>query len=104
MLNHLQWRTLEMHRTDVSLIMLYKITQDLLTVDHHGLLMSVARQTRQTHPYSYIQMAAKRDCYRLLFFLCTIIQWNVLPIDVVSAPLLSSFCGLVSELDHLRIF
>jgi len=93
MLNHLQWPTLEARRRDARLCMMFKVVHNLVAIVPLQYLTPVVRRTRLSHPYSFIQLQAKNEDYRNSFFPRTVVQWNMLPPEVVLAPSLDAFKG-----------
>ena len=83
MIKDLNWQTLEQRRTQNSLIIFYKIKNNLISVDHHHLI-----QTRNINcliPQSRTQYHANS------FFPRTIRLWNSLPHTVQSSSSLSDY-------------
>lgn len=92
MLQQLGWRTLAQRRQDARLFMFYKMVHGLvLSTPLETYLQPVIRQTRFTHQYSFIKMAARTETYRNSYYPRTVVLWNALPPAVVSAPTLVSF-------------
>ena len=103
MLGQLGWRTLEQRRADQRLTMLYKIVNGHVAVTPGTYLHPVARPTRHSHQFGFIQYSTRKDHFRLSFFPRTIIQWNRLPLCVVQAQTVVAFKTHVSLMDHTPI-
>ena len=82
MLKDLNWRPLDQSR----LLMMYKVTYDLVAIPAPEYLVRNTRQSRHIHPLAYRQIHTLKDYYRFTFFPRTIIHWNALP---ASLPWLS---------------
>ena len=103
MLDQLGWRTLEQHGANKKLTMVYKIIQGHVAVIPGTYLQPVARPTRHSHQFGFIQYSTRKDHFRLSFFPHTIMQWNRLPLCVVQAPKVEAFKSHISLVDHRRI-
>ena len=79
MMKDLNWRTLEQRRIDNRLILMYKITYDLVTKPAADQLIPKIRQSRHTHQLAHRQFPTLKDCYKFTFFPRTIVQWNAFP-------------------------
>ena len=97
MLDHLGWPTLQVRRSEARLCLMYKMVHSLVAVNIGLYATPVLRATRRTHPYSFIQIQTGREAYRMSFFPKTIVEWNVLPVEVVTAPTLDAFKGLLTS-------
>ena len=78
MLQDLNWRTLDQRRIDSRLVLLYKVTYDLVAIPAQDFLIRNTRQSSRNHPMAYRQILALRDYYKFTFFPRTIIHWNAL--------------------------
>ena len=58
----LNWRTLEQRRIDSRLILMYKITYDLVAIPPN------TRQSRNNHQLAYRQIPTLKDYYKYTFF------------------------------------
>ena len=89
MLRHLEWQTLEQRRIATNLTMLYKITNNIVTVPIHTYLTP---WTRPPHVHT-ISATCHTNVTQILskysFFPRTIILWNSLPFHIASAPTLN---------------
>ena len=90
MLDHLHWETLEERRTKSRLVMMYKITHQLVAVPMTCLVPAL-QITRGNHGFKYRQIWARRQCFQYSFFPRTIVTWNALPITVVQQGNLQGF-------------
>ena len=91
MLSSLDWRSLADRRTDARLIMLYKISHELVAVSKTDRLLSPLRQTRNMHKLAYQIPSCKTQIRQLSFFPRTIRDWNSLPLTVVLSDSVESF-------------
>ena len=101
MLDHLNWPTLQYRRSDARLCLMYKMVYNLVAVDINEYVTPVLRATRHSHPHSFIQIRSRSESYRMSFFPRTVVEWNLLPVDVVLAPSLEAFKGRLATLRHL---
>ena len=91
MLAHLEWPTLQLRRSEARLCLMYKMVHGLVAINVGQYTTPVQRPTRHTHPYSLIQIPSRTEAYRMAFFPRTIVEWNLLPSEVVAAPILETF-------------
>ena len=101
MLVHLSWPTLQSRRSDARLCLMYKMVYSLVATDIGQFVSPVLRQTRHSHPHSFIQIRSRNEAYRMSFFPRTVVQWNLLPADIVLAPTFDAFKGRLATLGHL---
>ncbi|XP_072022921.1 uncharacterized protein [Amphiura filiformis] len=97
MLQELGWPLLETRRTIARLNMLYKITHELVDVQHE--LKTQTRTHRRSHQYSYHRVHAKSKVYSTSFYPSTIPHWNDLPEAIINITKLEQFKTAVA--DHL---
>ena len=83
MLNTLKWQTLEQRRIYSSLIIFYKINNNLITVDHNHLI--------KTRGLDYAIPFSRTQYHMNSFFPRTIRYWNSLPVSVKSSGSLDSY-------------
>ena len=74
MLGKLRWRPLDQRRIDNSLIMLYKITYDLVAIPVAKYLVPNRRESKFIHHLAYIQIHTSTNYYKFSFFTRTIVQ------------------------------
>ena len=91
MLKDLNWRPLDQRRIDSRLVMMYKVTYDLVAIPASDYLVRNTRTSRHIHPLAYRQIQTLKDYYRFTFFPRTIIHWNTLPTNIQTLPNLSFF-------------
>ena len=80
MLKDLSWRSRDQRRIDSRLVMLYKVTYDLVAIPASQYLTRNTRLSRYIHPLSYRQIPT------LTFSPRTIIHWNALPAHIPALP------------------
>ena len=92
MLTKLEWPPLKTRRRNMRLTMLYKIRNNLVSIEKNNhLIPTTNRPTRYSHDLKYHVPYAKKNVYKYSFFPHTLTDWNVLPTDTVHAPSLDSF-------------
>ena len=94
MLEDLDWPTLQVRRLRTSLIMFYKTTHFQVAIYPSDLLFHSDTQTRQSNPNCHKHIQTSKDAYKYYFYSRTIIQWNKLPLSIVSVETVESFKGL----------
>ena len=95
MLHHLEWQTLEQRRIATNLSMLYKISNNIVTVPTHRYLTPWTRPPTRSHNLCYMPYQCNTNTLKYSFFPRTIILWNSLPSHIASAPTLNLFKGAV---------
>jgi hypothetical protein len=89
MMKTLKWDTLQSRRQASRLTMMYKITNNLVALQHD--LKPPNRRTRNSHSHTYVQIQTRTETQRHSYFPRTVKEWNGLPDNVVSAPSLMAF-------------
>ena len=82
----LSWPTLETRRKAARLILLYKILHGESAVTIPEYVWQPALLTRQYHPNRFARLSTSTDAYKFSFLPRTIIEWNMLPADVILSP------------------
>ena len=100
MLQRLGWRSLEQRRADIRLIFLYKSIHGLVAVDFSRDLIRQTRESRRSHPMSFISINDTKNYLQNSFLPRTLEQWNNLPASIVMSPNLDTFKEGVSGLAH----
>ena len=90
MLEHLGWDTLEQRRNQLTLLMLYKIINQLVEVPHHHILAKASASTRSSTS-KYVHLYSRIDSYKFSFFPRAIRLWNSLPNHVTQSVSFDSF-------------
>ena len=67
MLKDLNWRTLDQHRIDSRLLMMYKVTYNLVAIPATEYLVRNTRQSRHIHSLAYRQILTLNYYYRFTF-------------------------------------
>ena len=91
MLSELEWCPLQERRKTSRLIMMFKITQELVTVPIERYLQPTRRPSRLCHDAGYIVPSSTKDFHKFSFFPRTTREWNVLPPDIAKAETLEAF-------------
>ena len=95
MVQQLQWDTLAQRRLTSRLVMLYKISHDLIDIHAPSYLIPGDSRTRGT--LKYAQPTTGREVYNNSFFPRTIRDWNGLPSSVRGANNIEAFRMLLSN-------
>ena len=95
MLNCLKWESLEHRRTKSTIIMFYKIINNIVSVDISNYLHRSFTRTRG-HQMRFMTIPAKRNTYYHSFLPTAIRLWNSLSEETVNSPNLHSFINLLS--------
>ena len=103
MLKDLNCRPLDQRCIDSRLIMLYKVTHDLVAIPASQYLTCNTRLSRHIHPLSYRQIHTLKDYYRFTFFPRSIIHWNALPAHIPALPTLGQFSSAVCQVIHVPL-
>ena len=91
MLNTLNWPNLQERRLRSRLIMMYKITHQLVAIPFSTILIPSDSRTRKHHSLTFRHIYTTKDSYRFSFFPYTITQWNLLPVAVVHSASVDIF-------------
>ena len=89
MMRQLNWPTLEQRRYEAKAIMMYKILNDLVQVNHSDLVYNSS--VTRGHSLRLLHLLTRVDVYSYSFFPSTIRIWNKLPEDIVISPSLDLF-------------
>ena len=100
MLQDLNWRTLDQRRIDSRLVLLYKVTYDLVAIPASDYLIRNTRPSSRNHSMAYRQITTLKDFYKFTFFPRTIIHWNALPHHIPTLPTLAQFSTAVCQVAH----
>ena len=89
-LEHLGWDTLEQRRNQLTLLMLYKIINQLVEVPHRHILAKAPAFTRSCSS-KYIHLYSRIDSYKFSFFRRAIRLWNSLSNHITHSVSFDSF-------------
>ena len=98
MLKTLKWHPLEQRHIDSRLVMMYKITYDLVAIPASAYLIPNRRESRFIHPLAYRQTHTSTNYYKFSFFPRTVVHWNALPTCIVMLPTVAQFSCAVSRI------
>ena len=98
---HSNWHPLDQRRIESRLVMMYKVTYDLVAIPASDYLVRNTRASRHIHPLAYRQIQTLKDYYRFTFFPRTVIHWNALPAYIPTLPTLAQFSGAVCRVIHV---
>ena len=90
-----------LRRIDSRLVMMNKVTNDLVAIPASQYLTRNTRPSRYIHPLSYRQLPVLKDDYRFTFFPRTIIHWNAPPAHILVLPTLAQFSSAVCQVIHV---
>ena len=96
MLESLNWVTLASRRAEAKLIMLYRITNNLVDITTSALTAAPTRTIGNTH--RYLQPFTRIEAYKHSFFPRTIKSWNKCTQQIVSKQSLDSFSRLLQSM------
>jgi hypothetical protein len=99
MLQQLQWTSLEARRRQARLVLLFKISNNLVKIDPTSKLIPPKRLSRNMHDRSFQIPASSTTLRRKSFYPRTIREWNPLPANVATAGSLETFKVLISQLE-----
>ena len=68
MLKDLNWRPLDQRRIDSRLVLMYKVTYDLVAIPASDYLFHNTRQSRHNRPLAYRLIPTLKDYYKYTFF------------------------------------
>ena len=97
MLHQLQWISLEARRRQARLVLLYKISNNLVKIDPTSKLIPTKRLSRNIHD-RFFQIPASSTSLSGSFYPRTIREWNSLPANATTAGSLETFKVLISQL------
>ena len=93
----------DQRRSDCHLVMLYKVTYDLVAILASDYLTPNRRQSRHIHTLAYRQIPTLKNYDKYTFFPRTIIHWNALPAFIPLLPTLVQFSNAVGQVVHLSL-
>jgi hypothetical protein len=78
-------------RNIAKVTMIYKITHNLVAINPDFYISSRTSLTRHSHSLRYKPFSTSTDYFKFSFFPHTVVLWNALPPDIVSASSLDQF-------------
>jgi hypothetical protein len=98
MLNHLNWNTLENRRNINRVTMLYKITHNLVAIDHNlYLVKQPIMHTRNSNILQYQLFNTRTNYFKHSFSPHTVVLWNSLSHATLMASTLDQFKSLAQS-------
>ena len=98
----LNWRPFEQCHIDSCLVMMYKITYNLVAIPASEYLICNTKSSAHNHPLAYQQILTRTDYYK---YTSTIIHWNALLVSIVTlpseVPLLAQFSSAANLVVHV---
>ena len=99
-MDDLEWPTLQQRRKVSRLGLLYKTINNEVAIDLPEYIQRHARNTRQTHDQTFLQVRSRTKVHQNSFFPRTIKEWNDLPPDILTVGTASQFRTAVSSYIH----
>ena len=100
MLRDLTWQSLELRRTHSRLCMLYKLHHDLVAIHpSYTHLSNTTRHTRTSQTMQYTVYQPRTNYFKYSFFPLTIVQWNMLGVNIKCAATVNMFKTQVAKLE-----
>ena len=99
-LTKLEWTPLSQRRMNARLALFYKVVNGLVAISPDHTLNRKTTKTRSKHTQQYKVLSPKTEIYRNSFFPKTIIDWNNLCEEQVSAPTIDTFKSLLHSQQH----
>ena len=99
-LNNLKWDSLQKRRQLSRLSLFYKIHHGLVDIRPSQYLDPLTRQSRHSHHLSYQIPYCPSDYIKYSFFPRTAVEWNSLPVHVVSADTATAFKSVLFTFYH----
>ena len=100
MIEHLNWRSLADRRSDARLVMLYKISHELVAIPKTDILIPPFRFYRNMHSLSCQIPPTRLQLRQQSFFPRTIRNWNSLLLNTMKSDSVESFKSAVSLINH----
>ena len=91
----------DQRRIDYRLVVLYKVTYDLVAIPVSYYPTPYRRQYRNIYTLAYRQIPTLKNYDKYTFFPRTIIHWNALPAFIPLLPTLAQFSNAVCQVVHL---
>ena len=91
----------DQRRIGCRLVMLYKVTYDLIAIPASDYLTPNRRQSRHIHTLTYRQIPTLKNYDKYTFFPRTIIHWNALLAFIPLLPTFAQFSNAVCQVVHL---
>jgi len=101
MLSELQWPTLHVRRQISRLTIFYKGLHNLITLEMPTYILpttTTSHVTRFQHPFHFNIPTARTNFYHNSYFPKTVRDWNSLPIPMIEACTVNSFCTQLCNL------
>ena len=100
-INQLNWESLERRRQTSRLSLFYKIHYGLVDITASQYMTPYQRNSRHFHHLAYQIPHSSTDYIKYSFFPRTIVEWNSLPVHVVSADTAIAFRAALATLPHI---
>ena len=102
MLDRLGWQSLQQRRSTARVVLLYKITYQLVAIQMPPHFLKTTRTSLRNHSLHYHPIYTNRDYYKFSFFPRTVVFWNHLPNSIVNIKDLDAFKDAVSKVPHFN--
>ncbi len=93
MKEQMEWRPLQERRFVARQKAFFKTVNELHAVPTPPYLNIQSRYTRQQHPLVFNTIRTEVDIYRFAYFPRTVRVWNLLPVEIVTAPSVDCFAA-----------
>ena len=100
-LRKLQWESLERRRQNIRLSLFHKIHYGLVDIIPSQYMTPYTRQSRHYHHLAYQVPHSTTDYIKYSFFHRTIVEWNSLPVYLVSSDSNPVFKSGLASLPHI---
>ena len=104
MLTNLNWPSLQIRRTRSRLIMFYKIINNVVAIQPPPEIIQTVNTITRQGIHTYRHISTSKDSYKYSFFPRTVIQWNLLPVEIHSAASVDTFKLLIPVTVLIPIF
>ena len=92
MIKNLHWDSLETRRTKSSLVMFYKMINNLAAIPYEHYIKPITNSTtRHSHQHKILPLSSSKNAFKFSFIPRTIPIWNSLPEELVNCNSISTF-------------
>ena len=107
MIENLHWDSLETRRTKSSLIMFYKMINNLAAIPYEHYVKPIPNSTtRHSHQHEILPLSSSKNAFKFSFIPRTIPIWNrvvIIPRNGTARPISEHFNTLFSGTEQLFI-
>ena len=103
MIKNLHWDSLETQRTKSSLVMFYKMINNLAAIPYEHYLKPITNSTtRHSHQHQILPSSSSKNAFKFSFFPRTILIWNSLPEELVNCNSITTFRTTIDNNYHYK--